>query len=186
MSISDEARVKFERIHRLLDESGYDSLLIARRENFAWLSCGGRAVTSYVVENAPVYLLVTPTRKYAIGYSMDMPRTLDEELVGQGYDPVILPTFGKTPEDTALQLAEGRLAADCNIAGLDNLGPLVTALHEPYLPEEMERYRSAGKEAGELIHELADWVQPGMTERQVLGHMWGLYVEHDFDGDCMF
>jgi Xaa-Pro aminopeptidase len=186
MSISDEAKIKVDRIHSLLDQRGYDSLLIARRENFAWLSCGGRAVTSYVVENAPVYLLVTPTNKYAIGYCMDVPRTLDEELAGQGYIPVVLPTFGKTPEETVRQLAEGRLAADCVVAGLDSLGSVVTSLHEPFLPEEMERYRAAGKEAGELIRELADWVQPRMTERQVLGHMWGLYAEHDFDGDCMF
>ncbi|HMD90740.1 MAG TPA: M24 family metallopeptidase [Anaerolineaceae bacterium] len=186
MTISDEAKVKEDRIHKLLDKSGYDSLLIARRENFAWLSCGGRAVTSYVVENAPVYLLVTPKHKYAIGYCMDMPRTMDEELAGQGYDPVVLPTFGKTPEEVAYQLARGRLAADCAIAGLDSLAAEVTDLHEPFLPDEMARYRAAGKEAGQLIHQLADWVQPGMTERQVLGHMWGLYAENNFDGDCMF
>ncbi|MGD0876628.1 MAG: M24 family metallopeptidase [Anaerolineales bacterium] len=186
MGISNEAKVKEERIHHLLGQRGYDSLLVVRRENFAWLSCGGRAVTSYVVENAPVYLLVTPTRKYAIGYCMDVPRTFDEELAGQGYEPVALPTFGKTPDQAALELATGRLAADCAIAGLDNLGPAVTALHEPLLSEEMERYRAAGKEAGELIHDLASWVRPGMSERQVLGHMWGLYAEHNFDGDCMF
>ncbi len=186
MSIPHEARVKEERVRALLHQRGYDSLLIARRENFAWLSCGGRAVTSYVVENAPVYLLVTPTRKYAIGYSMDVPRTVDEELAGQGFEAVALPTFGKTPEQAAVELAGGRLAADCPIAGLDSIGPAVTGLHEPLLPEEMQRYREVGREAGELVCELANWVTPGMTERQVLGRMWGLFAEHDFDGDCMF
>lgn len=186
MSILNEALVKEERIHAMLDKHGYDSLLVTRRENFAWLSCGGRAVTSYVVENSPVYLLVTPTRKYAIGYCMDIPRTCDEELANQGFEAVALPTFGKTPEQVACDLSTGRLAADCSIGSLNNLGTAVTRLHEPFLPEEIERYRTAGKEAGELIHTLANWVQPGMTERQVLGHMWGLYVEHNFDGDCMF
>jgi Xaa-Pro aminopeptidase len=37
---SAEAQEKERRIHVLLDQLGYDSLIITRRDNFAWLSCG--------------------------------------------------------------------------------------------------------------------------------------------------
>ena len=44
----------------MLAELGYDSLILTRRDNFAWLSCGGRAVVAYTVPDSPVFLVVTP------------------------------------------------------------------------------------------------------------------------------
>jgi len=181
-----EVREKERRIREMLADLGYDSLIITRRDNFAWLSSGGRAVVSYVVPTSPVLLLVTPYKKVAVGYNMDLPRTMDEELVGQGYESVSLPTFGKSPAEVALELATGRVAADGPLPGADDIGDEVVALHEPYTPQEMERYRALGRESGEILRELAEWVEPGMTERQVFAHMWELYLAHGFEGNCMF
>ena len=58
--------------------------------------------------------------------------------------------------------------------------------HEPFTLQEMERYKAVARESAEIIYELASWVEPGMTERHVLAHMWELFLDHDFDGDCMF
>ncbi len=186
MFIPAEAKEKERRIHAALAKLGYDSLIITRRDNFAWLSCGGRAVVSYAEPTSPVFLVVTPQAKYAIGYSIDLPRTMDEELAGQGYQPVSLPSFGKTPAQAALEMAKGKVAADSPIPGADDIGPAIRALHEPYTPQEMERYSAISQENGAILRELAQWVEPGMTERQVLAHMWGLYLEHGFEGVCMF
>lgn len=186
MSIPAEAQEKERRIRTALSDLGYDSLIITRRDNFAWLSCGGRAVVSYVVPDSPVLLVVTPHKKVAVGYNMDLPRTMDEELIGQGYEGVSLPTFGQSPSEAALELATGRVAADAPLPGADDIGEEVVALHEPYTPQEMERYRALCKETGEILRELAEWVEPGMTERQVFAHMWGLYLAHGFEGNCMF
>ena len=181
-----EAQEKERRIHAMLTDLGYDSLIITRRDNFAWLSCGGRAVVAYTVPDSPVFLVVTPQEKYAVGLSIDLPRTMDDELVGQGYQPVSLPSFGKTPAEAALEVAEGKVAADSPIPGADSIGPAVTALHEPFTPEEMERYAAASLESGEILHQLAHWVESGMTERHVFAHMWKLYLERGFEGCCMF
>ncbi|MGA2111630.1 MAG: M24 family metallopeptidase [Anaerolineales bacterium] len=186
MSIPHEAQEKERRIRTALSELGRDSLIITRRDNFAWLSCGGLAVVSHVVPTSPVFLVVTPQKKYAVGYTMDLPRTMDEELTGQGYEPVFLPTFGKPLAEVALELAKGKVAADDVLAGVENVGARVVALHEPYTPEEMDRYRAIAKESGEILHELAEWVEPGMTERKVFAHMWGAYLERGFEGNCMF
>jgi Xaa-Pro aminopeptidase len=185
-NLEAEMQEKMRRIFTALDQHGCDSLVITRRDNFAWLSCGGRAVTSYITPTSPVFLLITPNIKYAIGHNMDVPRTMDEELTGQGYEKISLPTFSKSPAEAVRELAVGRLASDDLFPGAANLDPVVLALHEPFTPQDMERYRAVARESGEIIHQLACWVEPGMTERQVLGKMWGLYLEHDFDGDCMF
>ncbi len=102
MAIPTEAQVKEKRIWQKLAELGYDSLILTRRDNFAWLTCGGRAVVCYGEPVSPVFLVLTPERKYAVGYSIDLIRTAEEELVGLEYEPVPLPSFGKTPIEVAL------------------------------------------------------------------------------------
>jgi Xaa-Pro dipeptidase len=181
-----EAQEKERRIHAMLAELGYDSLIITRRDNFAWLSCGGRAVVAHTVPDSPVFLVVTPEEKYAVGLSIDLRRTMDDELAGQGYQPLSLPSFGQTPAEAALEAAQGKVAADSPIPGADDIGPAVTALHEPFTREEMERYAAVSLESGQILHELAHWVEPGMTERQVFAHTWKLYLERNFEGCCMF
>ena len=181
-----EAQEKERRVHLLLSRLGYDALVITRRDNFAWLTCGGRAVVAYTSHLSPVYLVLTPTRKYAVGLTMDLPRTMDDELGGLGYEPVCLPTFGKTPEQVTLELAGARAAADDPLLGLPEINPAIRKLHEPYTPQEMERYATACRESGEILRRLADWVEPGMTERQVFAHMWYLYLQRGFEGCCMF
>jgi len=186
MFVPAEAQEKERRIHALLASLGYDSLIITRRDNFAWLSCGGRAVVAHTVPDSPVFLVITPQEKYAVGLSIDLPRTVDDELVDQGYQPVSLPSFGKTPAEAAVEVSSGKVAADSSIPGADSIGPAVTTLHEPFTPEEMERYAAVSLESGEIVHELAHWMEPGMTERQVFAHMWKLCLERGFEGCCMF
>jgi Xaa-Pro aminopeptidase len=182
-----EAQEKERRIHEMLDRLGYDSLIITRRDHFAWLSCGGRAVVAYTVPDSPVFLVITPKEKYAVGISIDLLRTMDDELEGQGYQPISLPSFGKSPAEAALEVAHGKVAADSSmIPGADDIGLEVRTLHEPFTPEEMERYAAVSLESGEILHELANWVEPGMTERQVWAQAWKLYLEHNFEGCCMF
>jgi Xaa-Pro aminopeptidase len=186
MSTPPEAIEKEERIHRLLAQLGYDSLILARRDNFAWLTCGGRAVVMYTLPSSPVLLVVTPQKKYAVGYTIDLPRTMDDELGGLDYEPVALPTFSKTPEQVAVELAVGRVAADDPSLGMPVIDAAVNKLHEPYTPQEMQRYATACRESGEILRQLADWVEPGMTERRVCAHMWEMYFEQGFEGCCMF
>jgi Xaa-Pro aminopeptidase len=63
---------------------------------------------------------------------------------------------------------------------------VITTLYEPYTPEEMQRYSTAARDSGAILHELAHWVKPGMTERQVVARAWELYVAHGFEGLFMF
>jgi Xaa-Pro dipeptidase len=186
MSSSVEAQEKETRIHSALAQLGYDSLVVTRRDNFAWLTGGGRAVIMYTVQTSPVYLVLTPQKKYAVGYTIDVPRTMDDEMGGLGYEPIALPTFGKTPEQVALELATGRVAADDAMLGVPEINAAISKLHEPYTAQEMKRYAATCRQSGEILRELADWVQPGMTERHVYAHMWGMYLEQGFEGCCMF
>jgi Xaa-Pro dipeptidase len=186
MNAVSELEVKEQRIQNMMKRLGYQSLLLTRRDNFSWISCGHKAVVSYRTESSPIYLLITPEKKYAVGYFMDLPRTMDEELNGLGFEPVQLNTFGKTPFTAAIELTKGKVGADGYFPGVDFVASEVSKLYEPYTQQDMDRYRSACQESAGIIHDLAYWVKPGMTERQVLAETWKRYLEHGFEGDCMF
>ncbi len=182
----NEIHEKERRVHNLLVNLGYDSLILCRRENFSWFTCGGEAVTSHVSSISPVYLVITPARKYAVGYVMDIPRTMDEELSGQGYEAVAIPSFSKTMNEVVKDLAQGKVASDDVFTGAESIGDAVVKLHEPFTPEEMARYRDICAESSSIMWNLANWVKPGMTERYVFAEMWRRYLEHGFEGNCMF
>lgn len=181
-----EAQIKESRLYHALSELDYDSLIITRRSNFAWLTCGGEAVSSRVSPTSPVYLVITQQRKYAVGYSMDLPWVMETALANLAYDAVMLPTFGKTPEQTVLELARGRVCADDSFLGVDDINPHIIRLHEPYTPQEMARYRQLAGDCGQIQAELAQWIQPGMTERFILARMWQMYLERGIEGHYMF
>lgn len=186
MTIPPEAQEKERRLHTALSVLGYDSVILTRRSNFAWITCGGEAVSSRVSHTSPVYLVITPQRKYAVGYVMDLPWAMESVLGNLEYDGVALPTFGKTPEQVALELAEGRTAADDLFLGVDDIQRHIVRLHEPYTPEEIARYRQLAAECAAIQAAVARWVEPGMTERQVLAHVWRLYLERGIEGHYMF
>ncbi len=186
MTVPAEAQEKESRLRTALAEWGYDSAIITRRSNFAWLTCGGDAVSSRVSHTSPVYLVITPAKKYAVGYVMDLPWTMESALSGLDYEGIALPTFGKTPEQMALELAGGRAAADDSFLGVADIHARIVRLHEPYTPEEMGRYRQLAAQCSEIQMQLAQWVEPGMTERHVLARMWQLYLERGIEGHYMF
>lgn len=186
MSIPYEAQIKEGRLRDALANLGYQTIILTRRENFAWLTCGGRAISCYGEPASPVFLVLTPAGKYAVGYSIDLLRTADEELEGLKYQLVSLPSNGRTPAEAALALAKGKVAADSALPGADDISTTIVKLYEPYTADEMARYAQAARESGEILREIAGWVEPGMTERQVMARMWGRYIEAGFEGRFMF
>ena len=186
MARTDEIAVKEARISAALARLGFDTLILTRRVNFAWITAGGRAITCYGEPDSPVYLVLTPRCKWAVGYGIDLPRTVDEELAGLGYEPVSLPSFGKTMPEAVAELTVGRVAADGPFPGAQDISAEIGKLYEPLLPEEMARYTEAAQTSGRIIGEIACWVQPGMTERQVMAEIWKRSIEAGHEGRYMF
>lgn len=186
MTTPDEVQIKEKRIWQALDAQGYDSIIITRRDQYAWITGGVDAVSSRVSPTSPVFLVMTPSRRYAVGYTMDLPYAMDAGLDALNYEPVPLAAFGPAPDETALSLGSGRIAADADLPGTTNEYDLLVSLHEPLTPAEMTRYREMAVDGAEILNNIAHWVQPGMTERQVLAYMWRLYLERGFEGHYMF
>lgn len=102
---------------------------------------------------------------------------MENALAGFDYTGVLRPTFRTTRGEKALELAPSKVASDDAFLGVDDINARITALHELYTPEEMARYRQLARDCAEIQAELANWVESGMTERQVVARTWQPYLE---------
>jgi len=158
---------KVERLRTWLQEQSFDSVLISRRDNFAWLTLGG---DSHVLKNTEVgtgHLLVTPTKQYLLAYAMDGPRLMDEQLSGLGYEPVINRWYEEDPRQSALAMGGKRVAADAPLPGAIDQSLEISRLHEPLADLELDRLRWLGRQTGLIFEQTAPLVRPGMSEWEI-------------------
>ena len=163
-----EFDLKLKRIEDFLDSSKYDAIVIGTQSNFSWLSCGGTSKIVLTSDIAAVYCVLTKDKRYVIGYSMDVPRNIEEELEGMGFEPVILRWYENSLEGKVAELVKGKkvlsdIPLDCAAANFKAFYDL----HYPLTEWEITRYRAINQEAEKILRHVVDQTRPGMLETQV-------------------
>jgi Xaa-Pro aminopeptidase len=188
---ADDPRVRDiaeERVRRLRDwltARGFDAVLLSRRENFAWLTGGGDNHVLKPTEVGVGHLLVTPTQKYLLAYTMDGERVLSEEVPGQGYDLVTVRWYEDEPRLRALTLAGKRIAADTDFPGVEDCSLELIRMHAPLALFERNRYRWLAYQTGLALEEIARWVRPGLTEQEVARQITTTLISRGMDVDVL-
>lgn len=163
--IRQAAAARVARLRRYLADAGMDGFVISRRDNFAWLTCGGDSQVLRLTEHACAHLLVTPDAQYLLAYTMDAGRLLDEQIPGQGYTPVVSKWYEGDPRQKAVSLAGGRLCCDVPFPGMKETSLL--RMHGPMEGPELARLRWLGRCAALVYEELPGLLHPGMTELEI-------------------
>jgi Xaa-Pro aminopeptidase len=163
-----ELAEKQSRVNAFLDAKGFDALLLARSDSFAWFTCGGHSYVNTAAETGVGALLIHRDRKLLITNNVEKPRLLEEELAGQGFQ-VEAPLWAEDALGAALaRVAPGeKIASDVPLPGLTECAADIARLRWSLTPEEGERYRALGREVGEALGSAAMSVSPGMTEHEV-------------------
>ncbi len=187
MSLLKEVAIKENRIIDYLIENNYEAAIIARRDNFAWLTAGGNNKVAEAQETGFGVLVITlDGRKYLIAHKADIDRIYEEEVKGLGYQPVIAWWYDKSPEAKALELAaEKRILADIPLENTDYRLKDIYDLHYPLTEYEIERYKTIGKEVDKSIARVAEQVEPGMTEIEVQARLLQVFILQNIEVDVM-
>ena len=77
---------KLQKLREWLFQSGYDALILARRENFAWLTYGGDSSVVNSTHNGIGCLLIKKDNQYLISHVMDGKRLIEEQLPSQNFE----------------------------------------------------------------------------------------------------
>jgi len=157
---------KTRRIRAFLVSEGYDAMLLARRDNFGWMTLGGDStVVRYSPQGAGV-LLITLQRIYLAAQYMDCARIMDDELAGLEVEPVSVFWHEDPPAVRAVKLTPGRVVSDIPCPGCDARPDEIRALHLPYTQWDIAEWEALGRMFDERFLMTANQVEPGMTEQQ--------------------
>jgi len=170
--ILSDAKIKGKRVYAFLEREGLDALVIGRQDNFAWITAGGDSRVITTSEMGFAYVVITRDHKWLISHSMDGQRFVDEQAPGQGYELVTLYWHEGSPMDKVLELTQRmQVGADFALPGARQYGAEIVDLHYPLTDLDMKRCRWIGKTANRIITEVAQYLQPGMSEREIAARL---------------
>lgn len=168
--LTKENAAKEERVRRYLQDKGIDFALLKRRDNFAWLTCGGLNHIPLFTESGLVSILLgAGGERFVLADHIEAPRLAEERINELGYEVVEFPWFDETAmrAEIGKRTGAGKVVSDTLIEGFDLLPGDFWRLRNPLLPDEADRYRQVGYDASEALLEAARSVGPGFKEYEI-------------------
>ncbi|HEX8774864.1 MAG TPA: M24 family metallopeptidase [Pyrinomonadaceae bacterium] len=172
-----EITEKTERLASMLAAENLGGLLLSAQHNFSWLTAGSRNGIDLSREPGACALLVRRDgRRFVLASRIEMARMLSEELSAEDFEPV---EYGWEEEkgspafliDRALTLlGKGDTLSSDLPSGSGSVRTVESAIARcryRLTSDEMERYRSLGRDAGDAIGKLMRTLEPGETEKEI-------------------
>jgi Xaa-Pro dipeptidase len=168
-----ELETKSERVVKMLHDEQLDGVLMNTQHNFSWITGGGANGIDFSRENGAGFLFVTKEKRFVIANNIEMQRLLTEEMRGGSlFEPIEISWQSERDPQSILNAAR-------SVAGGNNFGcdigfpetrwiePSIASCRFELTPEEIERYRSLGHDAGHAIVQTIARLEPGQTETEI-------------------
>lgn len=163
-----EVTEKIKRVRKYLDENGYDTMIIGRQDNFAWLTDGGNNRIIIPSEAGFALAVINKSNIFLVAQVMDGKRIMEEELEGLDFEYVPLHWYESSREEKAVEIANGgRIVSDMPIEGAVSKPKEIYGLHYPLTKLELQKLRWLGEKTEETIAKVAKEISPGMTEYEI-------------------
>ena len=177
-SLRSELEAKYARLAALMDEHGWEAILLSRHENIAWATAGRVAARVGPTETAVCSLLLTRAgKRYCIAPNNEAARLAAEEFPGLDYEPVLYPWADGDACDLAHKIAGPEIASDAAHPGFYPVN--LTAQRTPLLPTEVERFRALGAAVAASTSRVLKTLAPGVTEDEMAARVAaGLLAQH--------
>jgi Xaa-Pro dipeptidase len=177
--LKPELEVKTERLIKLLASEKLGGVLLNSQHNFAWITGGSSNGIDLSRENGASSIFVRSDGKYfLLTNNIEMPRMLTEEVFATDFEPV---EFAWQDEKSAANFVikkaktlsgDGLIATDIALhSQTQAIDGLIAHCRYSLTPEEVERYKQLGADAGRAIRNVIDKLEPGETELEVAAKM---------------
>lgn len=172
--MSTELATKARRLDGFLEQHRLDGVLLTRRENFSWITCGKY---NYIANNSEggvaTILALRGGKRICLANEIEAPRMAREELSGTGIETVSFPWYDRTAAKRIVGEVIGskKIASDSETFDweLPRLPGDFASLRYTLTPEEIQRYRDGGQRAAAAIERACRALRPGMTEHDAAG-----------------
>ena len=171
--MSDERALKHGRILEYLTDHDLDAVLLSRRCNFSWYTCGAHNYVSCACDVGNSHLLVRRDGACVLSNNIEAARLAQEELAGSGIDVLDAPYFDTAAQSELVRRAIGtmRVAADVPPAGVvvPQLPADFDRLRWTLTESEIARYRAVCGDTVGAVESVAKKAEPGQTESDLAG-----------------
>ncbi len=165
---------KLERVARVAHAADLHGVLLAGHHNIAWLTSGRANRIDASRETGSARLLVAADgRRFVLANAIEMPRLLDEELAGLGYEPVEYPWTEDQDPSRAVRAARRMLGdgvplgSDWPLPGTTVVEAALARARGLLTDGDIARYRTLGREAGLMLGNVCRELTPGDEERDI-------------------
>ncbi|MEQ1921149.1 MAG: aminopeptidase P family protein [Pyrinomonadaceae bacterium] len=171
-----ELEEKTERLVHILVENDLDAVIINAQHNFAWLTGGGSNGVDLSRENGIGSIIVTRDGdRFILANVIEIERLLAEEVSEDDFDPIDFNWQGeKANPASVLEKARFVLETNARVAtdipmfsGIPAIEGKIAACRYQLTPNEAERYRSLGVDAGAVIKKVIDNIAAGESEIEI-------------------
>lgn len=181
----EEQQTKLKRIRTYLKSNDYTGMVLARSDNFSWLSSGGNNRVVVPREEGYGMLVVTPDSFYLIAQIMDGPRIMEEELAGMEIEYLPLRWFEESVLYKAVQTAGKNPVGDVVAAGMTEKLTDIYDLHFPLTQWETGRLREAGRISDQILTKAAKEIKPDMKDFEVEAMLLYEYALYNIQCDVL-
>jgi len=172
--MNSELEIKTERIVKMLHAEDLDAVLLNTQHNFAWLTCGGSNGIDLTRENGAGFLMITKEGgRYVVANNIEIGRLMAEELPEYAeFEPVEVTWQAEKDPRTILNAAKSVAGGDkigCDIGFPETrwVEPSIASCRHELTPEEIDRFRQLGRDAGEALSHVILHLTPGQSENEV-------------------
>ena len=142
--MTDELAVKHAKVTEYLSSHDLDAVLLGRRCNFSWYTCGAHNYVANTCDVGGSWLLVSRERACVFADNIEAARFREEELPGE-IELIEYPYFDLAAQSEAIRQAIGTMRAACDAEAalsLPRLAPDFDPLRWTLSRQEIRRYRS--------------------------------------------
>mgnify|MGYP006278381761 CR=1 FL=1 len=173
MTEPEERRIKHERVIAYLDDHQLDGVLLRRRCNFSWYTCGGHNHVAGACDAGNSYVFVDRLGGTVLANNVEAARLAGEELADADLAFETFDYYHPAGRAEVFErvLGRARVAADAPVPGRDlpRLDADFDRLRWSLTPWEVERYRGTCSDSVAAMESAARAAVPGMTEHELAG-----------------
>lgn len=175
---------KLDRIREWMLTRGYEGLILSRRDNYTWITDGGKNHVMSSVESGVGHLVITEDQIWLVADSSDAPRLAAEQNPLEAR--VLQIPWYESAEDRICRLLSGKnLGSDTGMGRTDNVQQELVELRMDLTEEEICRYREIGTKCAAIVEQVCKDARPDQTEEEVAADLRCRCIQAGISPDCV-
>ncbi len=173
--MNDERAAKHQAVADYLQEHRLGAVVLGRRCNFSWYTCGAHNYVGQACDVGNSWLVVSRDRACVVTSNIESPRLRDEDLAGADIEVVEFDWHDVAGAANATRgiVGAARVAADAPLAGLESplLGADFDRLRWVLCPAEIDRYRRLCADTVAAVESVARAAKRRRSEYNLAGRL---------------